>query len=94
MIAIRKTAPLAVLGLGLFAALAIVALGLSATVQNASAQDPDGVIVGIDMVTTSNTCPQNVAGVGADCTLAPSELPPGERQGFMTLTYSRRPRSR
>ena len=65
---IGKATPLTILGAGLVVALLIVALGVSGLLT-AHAQDPDGVIVGIDMDTTGNSCPQAVAGVGADCTL-------------------------
>ncbi len=55
MKAIRKAAPLSVLGAGLVVALTIVALGLSGGLERAHGQDPDGVITGIDMDPTGNT---------------------------------------
>jgi len=73
----RMTIPVLSLS-AITAVLALLALAVWADGQGSARatlgetlQDPDGVIVGIDMITAGNDCPQDVAGVGADCSLGP-----------------------
>ena len=74
-----RTSPVVAIFLGATLVLLALAGAMGLAIQAVDAQqpiqDPDGVIVGIDMDTTDNSCPQGVAGVGANCTLGTLDAP-------------------